>query len=787
MNVMMHVMGKQRVLRWMAVGGCLCSLLGAVRADESLDNQERLEFANGLYSRGMYEMAASEYRSWLRDFSKLKGQDVVNFRLADCYRRQGEKDLAVKTFRKVFDDYPTSEYRARAGYRVGELLLAGGKQEAAVAQLEAVLKTTPRPELAAAVYYALGTAQAERGKRDEAIAAFERIRKQYSNSSFQSYALLHLGGLYAETPETMGRSVEMYELARSRATSPSVAAEALFLLGELYARRGDFKKAYRAFSTVVEKYGREARVHEARRRAGWAAHDAGLYKTALALTAATRKVVPKLEKPEAWLYLEANCHRRLEDYQPALAAYNKVIKAYPKSGFARAAVYEKALVYFRLGRFGDAVKTAGTVDATPELRQDLYWLMAESYTGLDEIHNAIRMYRRIIKECPKEKLVPEARYRIGGLLHGLKQYAEASLVYRGLVTAHARHELAPRARYASGVSQRLAGKDAEAVADWQALEQDYAKHELVEDARFQRALAEIRMEKTPAAEQTLQAFMKRYRRSRYLSEVHYWIGVLQARKGKPTEAVAAYREALKQKPVEALRHDIEFQLALALQKLKEDAEAAKLLAGLLETRQRKKFTPPLLEWLADYWLRNGQSDEAIRIATRLVKTADDAAWKQIGLGLLGRARLAKKQFGEAEAVFKQVLAEKATTPFAAEAALRLGELVAGRGEHEEAVAYFDRAVAKSSDDAMLGIRARAYLGLARSSRATQDHDRARRYYLSIAILFKDPEIVAASLYEVAELLDEMGDARQARDRRAELLRRYPQSSFAKKIKNRKGS
>lgn len=787
MNAILHLLRGQRHIRWMAVGCCLFARVLCCCADESLDNRERFEFANGLYSRGMYEMASTEYRSLLRDFPQLENMDTVLFRLGDSCRRTGNHGGAETSFRKVFDGFPTSEYRLRAGYRLAEILLATDKADMGVEQLEAVLKARPPAELAAACYYALGTAQARRKKTAEAIAAFEAIRKQYSNSSFQSYALLHLGGFYAEDPLTVGRAVEMYELSRSRATSPRVAAEALFLLGELYTKQGEFKKSCRAYGAVVAKYGKDMRANEARRRAGWAAHDAGLYKTALALAAATRRGVEKLEKPVEWLYLEGNCHRRLQQHEAALRAYSKVIKDHPDSTFAQASVYEKALVFFRMGRFGDAAETAGKLEATPAIKQDIYWLQAESYMELKQTNNAIRIYQRIATECSRGKLAPEALYRVGGLLNSSGKYPEASAVYRDLVKAYSAHETAPRALYASGLSQRQAGNDAEAMADWQALTSGYAKHPLVEDALFQRALAEIRMEKTDVAWGTLQRFLKTYGASRYLAEIHYWVGVLQARKGAPTEAVAAYRIALKQTPSVALTHDIQFQLALGLQKLKQEAEAATLLAGLLETPQRRKFSPPLLEWLADYWLRNKQEAEAVRIAERLVKTADDAAWKQIGLGLLGRARLAQNKPDKAEAVFKQVLAEKATTPFAAEAALRLGELSAARGRYDEAATYYDRAVWMSTDDALLGVRARAYLGLARSSRATKDFKNARRYYLSIAILFKDPDIVAASLYEVAELFDELGDAKQAGERRAELLQRYPSSSFAKRIENKKDS
>jgi len=78
-----------------------CSLLTAVcvvRAAPEAD-AERLQLADGLYSRGMYRLAAREYEAFLLEFPDSKKIDVVLFRMGESYRQEGRHVEAEKAFR----------------------------------------------------------------------------------------------------------------------------------------------------------------------------------------------------------------------------------------------------------------------------------------------------------------------------------------------------------------------------------------------------------------------------------------------------------------------------------------------------------------------------------------------------------------------------------------------------------------------------------------------------------------------------------------------------------------
>jgi TolA-binding protein len=81
---------------------------------------------------------------------------------------------------------------------------------------------------------------------------------------------------------------------------------------------------------------------------------------------------------------------------------------------------------------------------------------------------------------------------------------------------------------------------------------------------------------------------------------------------------------------------------------------------------------------------------------------------------------------------------------------------------------------------MLGVRARAYVGLARTAKAVGNLDDAARYYMSVAILYEDNEMVPESLYEAAAIFRKKGDFTASDNAVRELKERYPNSEWTKK-------
>ena len=76
------------------------------------------------------------------------------------------------------------------------------------------------------------------------------------------------------------------------------------------------------------------------------------------------------------------------------------------------------------------------------------------------------------------------------------------------------------------------------------------------------------------------------------------------------------------------------------------------------------------------------------------------------------------------------------------------------------------------------MRARSYFGLGQAAAARDRSEEAARYFMSVAVLYDDPELTPEALYRAAEAFQKLGRAGDRDKALAELRQRYPQSSWA---------
>lgn len=756
-------------------------LVVLVRCDAyALNEEEHLQFADGLYARELFDLAVKEYETFLKDYPATKKADGVHFRMGESLNRMGRKTEAWREFKLVYDEYKDSQVRLKAGYKLAELAIATGQTDAGIEIYSNLLKENLPDDLASASAYFLGEASMKAGKTNEAAKAFELVKAKYPKTEFYSYSVLKLGVLYSADTNKTDEVIGLYKTVLANPGSERVAAEALFQLAELHFSKRAYDRSADAYQKLIATYPKDPRASEAKLQAGWANHNAGLY--AEALVYATEGVQNEKGPQRAeWMYLMANCLRQLLKNTEALAVYSELVEKYPETQFGKAARYEVALTYYKLGKFNDAIAYASKIKEAGDLMKDVYWLLGESYASLKNDAVALQYYRLLAKEFPKSDVSCDATYRVGHHLQASGQYKEAARYFTSIYENFPTNSLAPKAMYASAFCMTKAGMHGDAARDWSLLVQRYPDDPLVEDALYQKAISEMKLSRDSVAINSLRDLMKKYPKTKYGSDIYYWLGVLFMQAKKFQDSEESFREALKFSPPKEFEREVLFGLALALQKTDKLDESAKILQGLLATPVRNRLTPTILEWLAEQRFSKQEYKDAIEAATLLQKAGGtDQAWLQISSAILGKAHLALGDRGKALEAFKAGADAKIVTRYAPEVALNLGELMMGATNHVLAAKYFEQSAKLSSSEEYLGTRARAYAGLGRAAKAQQQHENSAKYFMSVAILYEDPELVPECLYEAADSFARIGKTDSAAKTVKELKDKYPDSGWTKK-------
>jgi len=747
----------------------------------ALSDTEQLQFANGLYSRGMWETALKEYQAYLAQHPRNASDDVVTYRMGECYRSLGRTNEADQAYQRVFDDFAEGEFHYRAGLRRAELMEQSGKREEQIQLLNAMLKGSPMPEMGAACQFALGVALEKQGKLDDAAKAYDGVLTKYAGTPLIPYAALALAGL--DRRGEGKRAALLYGLAAAAPGSPRMGAEALFQLGDFCYSRKDFEAAAQAYEKLATQYPKDERVAQSRLQQAWSLYNAKRYAEALKICGEEAAgTSAEAGKTQEWLYLKANCFRQVMKNEEAAATYAELLKGNPTGDTAVSAAYERALALFKLGRFQAAIEQARGLIAVDRVKRDVCWLLAESSAALNDEAGAVQYYRMLLDQYPNSQLAGDALYRLAHLLQKKGDFLQAAELFGRLAVDFPKHELVPQSLFAQASCLGTAKKPEQAVAAYARLLEKFPQSRFVEDALYQKAISETYLRRDAQSMETWRELLAKFPATKYLADARFWSGVLLEEAGKLEESEMAFRQVLTvvPPPSDDLRQRASFRLALVLQRREKPDEAAPLLQELMGSTMREKFPQELLEWLGDYQLKKREFAKAAVAVELLLAQAKTDNWKQTAWCLKGKILMGQGRNDEARQAFERVTGVDFKSQALAEAWLKLGELSLMANDADKARRAFEESATLAGTDLLLPLRVQAYAGIAKALKAKGDHAGAARHFLSVAVLFDDADLVPECLHEAALEFTAAGRLDDAAKAKKELLERYPDSDWAKK-------
>jgi len=742
----------------------------------AFDASEQLQLADGLYLRGMYDFALREYLTLVREGAGFDQMDAAIFRAAECHRQLGDKKSADEFYQRVIRDFPGSAYRVRADLRRAELLVAAQRYADALPMLTGVLERNPPVDLAASAWYYRGYVEKRTGVSGAAESSFRKVIGGFTDSPFASYARLELAELLLERGGFESEARSLYEEVTRQPATPRLEAEAWFQLAELSYRAKRYHESADSYARLLEKFPSDRRAGEARLQAAWSYHHDRRFEPALSLAQA-ELARPDGEDQDLWLYLKANCERQMGRAEDADASYAEILRGFKDSPVAAPARYERALMAFQRGAPETVIKQMEGLDLKGSgSEEDMLWLLAESYSSLQQPARALDYYRKLAEEHAAGDKAPLAFFRTATIHQEAGEFAEASEGFRGLAEKYPGHELAADALFASAYCRARLQEHRQALADWKRLldlAPDYPK---ADEAWYQKALAEMQSEKEKEAQTSLRRLLKDHPDSVRRGDAHHWLAILLENDGRFDAAEKELRAAIAQLDDATELRKLKFRLVTVLQKQDKLDESTAVLEEVVK-EEAGDVPPALLEWLARRQLEEDRLEQAASTAQALAEVGDTSAWQQIGWYLRGVALAKQGKPEKSLDAFERAARLDARTREGAEAALQAGQAHLEAGRTEQARTFFEMAGDRSQTGELVDIRARSYAGLGRVSEAEQNWDEASRYFMGVAILFDDPELTPECLYRASEAFAKLGREEDQRRTLKELRTRYPESKW----------
>src|SRR5262249_23459246 len=84
-------------------------------------DQRQLEYANGLFTRKLYDLAIPEYQKYLDNYPGRAGRANAYFSLGECYRNLHRNSNARTNLQKVLTEYGDNEFAGPAAFALTEM------------------------------------------------------------------------------------------------------------------------------------------------------------------------------------------------------------------------------------------------------------------------------------------------------------------------------------------------------------------------------------------------------------------------------------------------------------------------------------------------------------------------------------------------------------------------------------------------------------------------------------------------------------------------------------------
>src|SRR5438874_5616580 len=391
--------------------------------EEEASDQRQLEYANGLFTRKLYDLAAPEYQKYLDDYPGRTGRANAYFSLGECYRNLGRGSSARTNLQKVLNDYTDSEFAGPAAYAIAEMAFADNDYAAALPLFYRSAGKSKEAAVALSAHYFEARCLEALGRKEEAANIYAEVAEAGNPNPYREDARWTAASILA----ARGRKVDalkQYEALVNETQKPALKAESavrggIIALDLVQADKGKIDEAMAERATALLQKGRtlpEAGKFRAIAQVGLRRlqYQTGQYAQLLADYKKEQEKLPEAAQAEV-LLLAANSERQLGHSKEAEALYHQIIANHPDREEAKDAAYQRLINVYNSDPSAllAEVKEFLATNPTNERADQAKLLKAEALYKQQNYTQAVPIYAELRASQLSPKLRAESAYKLG--------------------------------------------------------------------------------------------------------------------------------------------------------------------------------------------------------------------------------------------------------------------------------------------------------------------------------------------------------------------------------------
>src|SRR5205814_2632897 len=313
--------------------------------------QRQLDYANGLFTRKLYDLAAPEYQKYLDDYPGRAGRANAYFSLAECNRNLNRISSARTNLQKVLNDYGDSEFAGPAAYALAEIAFAEKDYGAALPLFHRAAAKSKEPAVTLSAHYFEARCLEATGRKEEAADIYAQVAEVGNPNPYREDARVTAASIFA----ARGRKIDalkQYEALANESQKPALKAESavrggMIALELVQADKGKSDKAMADRATALLQKGRtlpEAGKFRPIAQVGLRRlqYLTGQYAQLLSDYRKEQEKLPEAAQAEV-LLLAANSERQLGHPKEAEELYRQIMAKFPDREEAKDAAYQRLI------------------------------------------------------------------------------------------------------------------------------------------------------------------------------------------------------------------------------------------------------------------------------------------------------------------------------------------------------------------------------------------------------------------------------------------------------------
>src|SRR5213595_1905090 len=750
------------------------------KGDTERADQRQLEYANGLFTRKLYDLAIPEYQKYLDDYPGRPGRANAYFSLGECYRNLNRVSSARTNLQKVLNDYGDSEFAGPAAYALAEIAFADKDYATALPLFHRSAGKSKEPAVALSARYFEARCLEALGKKDEAADIYSQVAEAPNPNPYREDSRVTAATIFAARGKKLD-ALKQYEALANEAQKPALKAECavrggLIALELVQADKGKPDKVMIDRAAALFQKGRtlpEAGKFRALAQVGFRRlqYQTGQYAQ---LVADYKKELDKL--PEAAqaevLLLAANSQRQLGHPKEAEALYRQITTKYPDREEAKDAAYQQLINVYNSdsSALSAAVDRFLATNPTNERADQAKLLKAEALYKQQNYTEAASMYGELRASELSPRLRAEAAYKLGlchvhaknvpGAIEAFTYYTQTFPDSPEIPAALAQRALA----YEQDKNYNAA------LTDLNIILAKYPKTHEREAALQLKALILGQQDNTKGMGDTFRQLLKEFPRSPVAAQAQYYIGKTAFEAKDYKTALTALNTA-RQLNKEQYYNLASVRIILCHFYLKDRPALKEVNNFMAESRNGGMNVPPeVLEWLGIEYYNEKNFQAAEKYLSALRKIDNPGSVKPDFLFYLGDAATKLKNLPEAEDAFSKYLQTANDPAGKAKVLLALGAVKISAHKPDEAQKIAEE-IMTLQPEGRVNAEARLLAGDVQLERGKFDD--AGKAFKGVALLYDDPAITPRALDKAALAYRQAGKTEEADRLSHELRERYP--------------